>query len=324
MSAMGLLHIKPEEISMLEVAMSSQKQNAGAGAEAYQAQGDITINRGMTSAQVSQVIGEIVSHLAVLSADAERRAEERRGEFREEILNRIAGTEERVREAFRDPDFQYTVKSGFDGYTRKGTLDLKMELAELLVSRAKVSSDSRVSSVLNHAIEITPKLTKQDKDVLVCLFVGKVMKMVEPTVERVWLRYEAALGGHTDDLPTSNGPFEFLNALGCIELNRVADHYPLSERLYAEYNDLIPKTVASGPKMPDGQTGPTVLSPSMSQSQFFDGLCRSAPSFAKLQAVWETGFYKNSYLSSTGKAIAHCILTTEARLSGPLEVFLQY
>lgn len=302
--------------------IDSQKQSVDSGGEAYQARGDINVNKGISTGQLAEIISAVVAEIGRLSSDAARQVEERNQELREELTARIADSEERVRSAFAQPDFQYALGSAFNGYARKGTETLKNELADLIIRRAKSQDDDRVSEVLNQAIAVLPKLSVVDKDVLAILFLFKNLNIIDSSLSNVWVRYESYLSSHVSRIPNGVGTFEYLQGLGCINVNLVADHFPLGERLYNQYQNLVPKKAVDGPPVPGDVPAPKIEMPAMSQSEFVEGLRASSPSFTTLEAVWNDRLFPNSTLTSVGKAIAHSVLSTDGKLQTPVEVFL--
>lgn len=299
-----------------------QKQEAAAGATAYQARGDLTVNNGATPEQIAEIIGAITKQLHHFTAEARAIAEERCQELRQEILEEMAKPEFADRsQAFRDPDFQYSLSSALNEFARKGDEDLKKELVGLLLERAKNDPSKRTGMVLNQAIQTTPKLTKEDKSVLVVLFAVKNVFITSSNIEPVYARYQTMLSGSVEDLTGNAGSFDYLQSIGCINVNLVADHFPLDQHFHRQYGSLFPKNSVPAPQVPNQVTPMTHEMPANVQ-EVWDGFLANVPAIRALNAVWMEALYRHSVPTAVGKAIAHGILTGHNKIDAPLEVFL--
>lgn len=302
--------------------IDTQKQEAAPGSTAYQAKGDLTVNQGATPEQIGEIIGAITKQLSHFAAEARAIAEERCNEFRQEILSEMAKPEfAEHSEAFRDPDFQFVLSSSLNEFARKGDDDLKLELVRLLMERATKTAKDRLGLVLNEAIQVTPKLTNQDKSVLVILFVIKNVFITSQYIEPVYHRYQQLLSAYVSNLPSDNGCFEYLSSIGCLNVELVADHYPLNEHFHKQYAQLFPKTGVPGPPVP-GQTVPSNFEMPATAQQVWDGFLQNVPALGSLNAVWQSALYRHSTPTAIGKTIAHGVLVGHGNFDAPLEVFV--
>lgn len=302
--------------------IDSQKQEAAAGSTAYQSKGNLTVNNGATPDQIAEIIGAITKQLSYFTAEARSIADERCQQLRQEILEEMSKPEFSDRsQAFRDPDFQYVLSSALNEFARKGDDDLKKELVSLLLERAKTDSSSRIGLVLNQSILTTSKLTEEDKSVLIALFVIKNVSITSASIQPVYHRYQTMLSGAVDILNGRLGSFEYLQSIGCININLVADHFPLDEHFHRGYGNLFPKKNISAPPVPNSNQPLTHEMPASPQ-EVWEGFLSNVPALRTLSAVWQEAFYRHSTPTAVGKAIAHGILIGHGKIDAPLEVFL--
>lgn len=302
--------------------IDSQKQEAAAGSTAYQSKGDLTVNNGATPDQMAEIIGAIAKQLSYFTAEARSIAEDRCQQLRQEILEEMSKPEFSDRsQAFRDPDFQFVLSSALNEFARKGDSDLKKELVSLLLERAKTDSSSRIGLVLNQSIQTTPKLTIEDKSVLVALFVIKSVSITATSVQPIYHRYQTMLSGSVDLLNGGVASFEYLQSIGCININLVADHFPLDDHFHRRYGSLFPKKTVPAPPVPN-QNHPLTHDMPASPQEVWEGFLSNVPALRTLSAVWQEAFYRHSAPTAVGKAIAHGILIGQDKIDAPLEVFL--
>ena len=187
---------------------------------------------------------------------------------------------------------------------------------------SEAGDNDRVAEILNQAIEVLPRLSSADKSILVILFVCKNLTLIDASLDNIFVRYENILRPHVNGIPKGIGAFEYLDGIGCINVNLVADHFPLSQRFYERYTPYIPKKEVDAPPVP-GHAQPKMEVPSMNEADFLKRLESVSPSFASLHSVWNDRLFPNTTLTSVGKAIAHSILESKGSLrNAPLEIFL--
>lgn len=293
-----------------------QKQEVGSGSSAIQAKRDVIVHQGATPEQMSEIIGAISKQLSNFAAEAATIANQRCAEFREEILAEFAKPETQAKsEAFRDPDYQYLLGKSLEEYARKGTDDLKIELIDMLVRRSKEDTGSRMSFILNSAIETVSKISEQDKDILVTLFVIKNLAVNSSHMMGIYPNYTSMLSGHVDDLPTGTAGFEYLQSIGCIAIERVADHYPLPENFFRQYGEI------ANSQKPFVSLNTISEKISYTEKSLWDEFKDNVPELASVENVWGSSFYRHSTLTATGRAIAHAVLKGEKKLASGIEAF---
>lgn len=296
--------------------IDQQKQEVGSGSNAIQAKGDVIVHQGATPEQISEIIIALSKQLSHFEQEARTIAEKRCEEFRKDILSEFAKSDGSANSnAFKDPDYQHLLGTSLHEYARKGTEDLKSELVDLLKIRSNLETGSRLSLILNEAIELSPKLCKQDKDVLVTLFVIKNVHINSNNMPGIYHRYNKMLENHVSNLPTGTASFEYLQSLGCISTDRVADHWPLDDHFYESYKDTANSELSriQVNKLDD----PTPFDKDKLWSRFQENV----PELKVLGDIWPSGFYRHSVTTATGRAIAHSILSGQGRMDAAMEVF---
>lgn len=302
--------------------MTDQKQNVGAGAEAYQAKRDIIVHNGATPEQMAEIIGAITRQLSHFTHEAKVIADRRCEELKSEILEELAkpGGEDRSR-AFKDPDFQYVLGAAIESYARNGDESLRAELVRLLMERASHRAESRISYILNEAIGLAGRLTTQDRALLVTLFAIKTVVIKASNVNGVYLRYQQMLDSYVDCLPVTEGSFDYLSSIGCISIERVADHFPLDQHFHRLYGELMPAIMMPAPAAP-GQAEPQMMPHIPSPSEVFSAFKTHVPALGRLGDIWDKALYRHSLLTGVGKALAHSILTGDGKMDAALDVFV--
>ena len=144
----------------------SQKQSAGEGSTAIQAARDVTINNGVSIAQMSEIITALSAHVERLSATAKELIEDRLSQFRTEIVTRFANDTSTKIEAFSDPDFQASILDAQRAFARSGDSNLQSVLTDLIAQRSKQPARNRITLTLNDAITKAGSIPKADLNAL--------------------------------------------------------------------------------------------------------------------------------------------------------------
>lgn len=145
----------------------TQRQEGGDGSTNVQANVVNVHHHGLTLDEVRQVADDIFHrNFPRLAAEAMRVAEERLHRFRDEILRDVARLEPEVLAAFGDPDVQCAMTIVLREGVRTPDQSLRDRLAALLLRRIRVGDDEAERVVLNQAIEVTPKVTPAQLNVL--------------------------------------------------------------------------------------------------------------------------------------------------------------
>lgn len=155
---------------------SKQIQKAGDASLNVQAQ-QISISKGLSYEDAKGIALDVFKsnsyRLRGIAADtAKRRAEEITDKFLADLMDRNPDGLQNA----EDPDLQYAIFSMQRDYARTGDKELGDILVDILVDRAKESNRSILQIVLNESLQVAPKLTKNQLDVLSIIFNVKYTK----------------------------------------------------------------------------------------------------------------------------------------------------
>jgi len=281
--------------------MTRQDQSVEEGGEAYQAGRDLTVNHGMNADEMAALMVAMAKQLSAFTDEANAKLNQRFDEFRDEVLKQFSNETTSRKEAFNDPDFQFTVKSAQEAYARKGDGDLKVELVRLLAERSKQHSGSRVANILNEAIKVAGSLTKQEMAVLAIIFV--MIHVGTPTQNSIQTRafHESILAPFLSDMPNDRNSFEYLESLRCITINAIVTRTSetiLSEKFKNQFQN--------------GESGAVIKS-----------FMETSPVLKAVYGAWDANqVFQQSYLTSLGKALAHSTLVSKTGLNAPVEIWI--
>ena len=139
--------------------MSSQDQDIENGSVGIQSGRDTIIQQGITTEQLSQILGAIAALIPSFVAIAKEIVDARLEAFEKEIMSKFANSQKADSEAFKDPDFLYMLASAQHAYVRSDDQTTQQILIDLLARRSQEKQRSRLSLTLNQAIEKASFLT---------------------------------------------------------------------------------------------------------------------------------------------------------------------
>lgn len=144
-------------------------QNVGDGSTAVQIAGDATI--GNTTGEVIMICELVVSkQMNALRDEAMGVAMSRARQFGEEVAERISSNiDKRIIDKLRDPDVQFAINQAVTQVARKGIGTKSDVLKELIVSKLE-NEDEHKDLIIDHAIEITQRLTTSEIKLLAFIF----------------------------------------------------------------------------------------------------------------------------------------------------------
>ncbi|WP_144413960.1 LPO_1073/Vpar_1526 family protein [Methanosarcina barkeri] len=139
-----------------------------------QAQGDITIYKGMSYEDVKALFYDLFEqNLYRLSNEAKEIADQRCKEFIDKFLNQLISKNQNGLTQASNPDFQYDLVTAQIDYARYGDPELADMLVNLLIERTKETQKSQLQIVLNESIATASKLTREEYDILTLWFVSE-------------------------------------------------------------------------------------------------------------------------------------------------------
>lgn len=236
--------------------IGGQKQNATEGSTAIQATGDVTVNGGLSSAQMGEILSALSTHVDALGNVARAQIEERLKTFETGVLERFATDGTTRSEAFREPDFLAATLDAQKAFARSGDEGLREVLTDLVAQRSKIAERSRLSLTLNDAIAKVGSIPVSDLNALSMIFVFQNVqsngltnvKELADFLSRVCLPL-------LDNISTSDSAANYLAAHGClIPPSSIATQMDALEILSHRYGEIITKGVSESDlrsKFPD-------------------------------------------------------------------------
>lgn len=146
--------------------MPADKQIQKAGDRSVNIQAD-TIQMGISYTDARRIALDVFeNNFERLSAVAANTARERATELFEEYVSSLGDANPDRFSAFVDPDWQCALIAAQKGYARSGDDNLRKLLVDLLARRSQQEGRSTLSIALTESIEVAPKLTNEQLDVL--------------------------------------------------------------------------------------------------------------------------------------------------------------
>lgn len=203
--------------------MSRQDQQVGEGGEAYQAGASLTVNRGMSTDQMAELMMAMAAQLQQYMAEARETFDQRCAELRDELIEEFSKPDtEADSGALRDPDYQFVLKAAHESYGRKGGEELREELVKLLGQRSMIETGTRPALILNDAIRIAGNLTSEEYAALAMTFLIKYVSVAGLLKAQVIATFTRILDSFLPHLPSENHSYEYLAGIGCLSVNLVS------------------------------------------------------------------------------------------------------
>lgn len=223
---MDLLRSSPAEIPRSTM-VDNQKQSANNGSMAVQAGGPVSINTGMTSAQMAEILSALAIHVETLGRHGKEAIENRLREFESSIIERFANDAAAQTEAFLEPDFLAATLDAQRAYARSGDSDLRDVLIDLIVQRSKNKDRSRLSLTLNDAIQKVGSIPQADLNAMSLMFVFQNAQSQGIGNLAQLAAFLASLAVPiSKDISSSKSAFDYLSAHGCVVTSPGIITYP--------------------------------------------------------------------------------------------------
>ena len=141
----------------------SQDQKVAENSTAIQATGNVTVNNGLSVAEVKELcLLFLKDNFPALREEAIREAEGNVREFAQELEQKIVQNAQFITlEKFKDPDVQAAINDAVQSSARRGKKANTSVLVDLISERASVSSSDFKDIVLSEAVNVVPKLTRE-------------------------------------------------------------------------------------------------------------------------------------------------------------------
>ncbi len=146
------------------------KQEGGKDSTNLQGQ-NVVINNGINYSDAKEIALDVFkSNFLELSQTAAFVAKQRAEELVDEFLKKVVEKDPTKIDKIQDPDIQYAIFTAQKEYARSGEKDLEEMLVNILLERIDENSQSLKKIVLNESLEILPKLTNSQLDILTIVF----------------------------------------------------------------------------------------------------------------------------------------------------------
>ncbi|MCB0219861.1 MAG: hypothetical protein KDH09_09225 [Chrysiogenetes bacterium] len=194
-----------------------KRQTGGDNATLIEAGRDVTINNGLNSDQMREVIEVISSQIPQYAAIAREIVDSRLVDFQERIIERFVDRDTAATSAFADPDFQYQLRIAQHAYARTDDGDLQKMLIDLIAKRSLHGERSRKCLTINLAIATIGDLTREDLALIsVCFATKHASLSVARSTAEISLYFNKFVNPFLSLLPKDEGSSMYLASKGCV------------------------------------------------------------------------------------------------------------
>lgn len=132
---------------------------------------NVTINNGITYSDAKEIALDIFkSNFLELSQTAALTATSRAEKLVENFLEKVYSEMPERIEKIQDPDMQYAIFTAQKEYARSGEENMEEMLIKILTERIGVDGQTLKKIVLNESLQVLPKLTDNQLDILTIVF----------------------------------------------------------------------------------------------------------------------------------------------------------
>lgn len=221
--------------------MINQNQKAGDNSTNIQSAGDVSIGLSYTDTK-EMMLDVFKDNFLQLSNIAMETATDRVGELSEKILKRLEEEGSIVFNKAQDPDFQYSLYSIQKEYAKTGDEELGDLLINLLIDKSKQDDRNLLQIVLDEALNVAPKLTKDQLSLLSLMFSVKNTTYTHVrTLDDLGEMFDNYIKPFLDDIKPNESSTSYLVSLGCGEINTTEMALPLQYRIRTGYPGLFMK-----------------------------------------------------------------------------------
>ncbi|MDQ6469482.1 hypothetical protein RB619_02420 [Flavobacterium sp. LHD-80] len=192
------------------------KQEGGTDSTNLQGQ-NVVINNGINYSDAREIALDVFkSNFLELSQSASLIAKQRAEELVDEFLKRIMEKDPEKINKIQDPDIQYAIFTAQKEYARSGEKNLEEMLIDILLRRVDENSQSLKKIVLNESLEILPKLTNEQLDILTIVFLINETHNYDIVDRLTFKNYlENYFCPFIDQLTKNNSVYKHLEYTGC-------------------------------------------------------------------------------------------------------------
>lgn len=193
----------------------TQRQEGGDNSANYQAE---TINQyGLSYRDAKEIALDVFKeNFTSLSEQAKQTAKERAEKLVDAFLNEVKAKNPDLLNSVQEPSMQLALYSAQKSYARTGDKDVADLLVDILVNRAGQKDRNLKQIVLDESLEVVPKLTNEQLDILTIVFIikysaNKNLKNLEALKEYL----EACIKPFTDNLTKDDSAYQHLEYCNC-------------------------------------------------------------------------------------------------------------
>jgi len=195
------------------------KQEISSGDNSTNIQGsDVTVNQyGIKYSDVKEVAMDVFkSNFYDLGEKIERIVNERAEGIINKYLDKLQSIAPESLPNTEDPDLRYAIYETQKNHARRGDNDIADLLVDVLVSRTKVKDEAFLKLVTNEALEIIPKLTLKQIDILTFIFLMRYVNLggIIPINN-----FYDVISVFTDEIPNEEVFYQHLQYTGCISIS---------------------------------------------------------------------------------------------------------
>lgn len=199
---------------------NKQEQQGGDYSTNVQAGNDVKFqqnNYGLSYSDVKEVALDVFeANFSRLSLAAQELAKDRAEEITTAFLDELQQKAPQAIDVMKEPDMQYALLMAQKEYARSGDKNLSEVLVDILVERSKIQERSLMQIVLNESLEIVPKLTNGQLNILSLIFILKyTVNNTVLSIESLKSYLKNMIVPFMDDLTKTHSHYQHLEYTGC-------------------------------------------------------------------------------------------------------------
>lgn len=175
-----------------------------------------TQNYGVSYSDVKEIAMDVFKgNFYQLAKDAADIARDRAEELTDKFLKNLEETRPQATQQMKNPDMQYALFIAQREYARTGDRDLLDILVNVLVDRIELEERSLMQIVLNESLEVIPKLTNSQLDILSLVFLLRYTKRTNLRNIEDLKKYILNTVVPFMNVPEGNSYYQHLEFTGC-------------------------------------------------------------------------------------------------------------
>lgn len=193
----------------------TQQQESGDNSANYQAE---TINQyGLSYRDAKEIALDVFrENFISLSEQARNTAKERAEELVDSFLNEVKEKNPDLLNSIQEPSMQLALYSAQKSYARTGDKDIADLLVDILVDRAEHIERNLKQIVLDESLEVIPKITNEQLDILTIVFILKYSANHSVVNLETLKKYlQSSIKPFTENLTKENSAYQHLEYCNC-------------------------------------------------------------------------------------------------------------